>query len=41
MPKLKCAFTMDLHFRNIFKEQELEENSTTEESSVVHKKSIP
>ena len=37
----KDSDTIGLHLRNIFKEQELAENLTTEDSSVVHKKSIP
>lgn len=34
----KDSDTIGLHLRNIFKEQELKENLTTEDSSVVHKK---
>jgi hypothetical protein len=33
----KDSDTIGLHLRNIFKEQELEENLTTEDSSVVQK----
>jgi hypothetical protein len=35
MAKLKCSTNIGLHSRNFFKVQELEENLTTEDSSVV------